>query len=283
MPLPNVGKSADELECLQGWLKSYRAQELFTEDGKPIETITSIIPKEKEKRLGMRAEAYKAYEPLNLPDWKNFAVKSGEESSCMQTISHFLKQVILTNPKTFRIFSPDELESNKLSLLLSPECTTRNFQWDPATRSVGGRIIEILSEHTCQGFLQGYTLTGRTGLFPSYESFLGIISTMMVQYSKFCKIAGETPWREGVGSLNYVETSTWARQEHNGFSHQNPLVVSYSLIALKVDEIQIIHRHSLKPQIRRSEGLPPTRRKLFPQHYRTLPPRKELRESHGGQ
>ena len=116
--------------------------------------------------------------------------------------------------------------------------TGRNFQWDPECRAKGGRVIEILSEHTCQGMLQGYTLTGRTGLFPSYESFLGIVHTMVVQYSKFVKMvrfllslcvrsaedhqAMETSWRQPVGSLNYIETSTWTRQEHNGFSHQNP-------------------------------------------------------------
>lgn len=110
--------------------------------------------------------------------------------------------------------------SNKLDAVL--EDTGRNFQWDIACRNKGGRVIEILSEHTCQGMLQGYTLTGRTGLFPSYEAFLGIIHTMMVQYSKFTKMASETTWREPCGSLNYLETSTWTRQEHNGFSHQNP-------------------------------------------------------------
>jgi xylulose-5-phosphate/fructose-6-phosphate phosphoketolase len=102
------------------------------------------------------------------------------------------------------------------------EVTGRDFQWDVACRAQGGRVIEILSEHTCQGMLQGYTLTGRTGLFPSYEAFLGIVHTMMVQYSKFSKMAAETTWRQPCGSLNYIETSTWARQEHNGFSHQNP-------------------------------------------------------------
>lgn len=127
--------------------------------------------------------------------------------------------------------------SNKLDAVLDD--SGRNFQWDIASRAKGGRVIEILSEHTCQGMLQGYTLTGRTGLFPSYEAFLGIIQTMMVQYSKFVKMviqfllscssrslihlqAHETNWRQDVGSLNYLETSTWARQEHNGFSHQNP-------------------------------------------------------------
>jgi xylulose-5-phosphate/fructose-6-phosphate phosphoketolase len=131
-----------------------------------------------------------------------------------------LKEIVKENPKSFRIFSPDELISNKLDAVLDD--SGRNFQWDVASRAKGGRVIEILSEHTCQGMLQGYTLTGRTGLFPSYEAFLGIVQTMMVQYSKFVKMASETQWRQDVGSLNYLETSTWARQEHNGFSHQNP-------------------------------------------------------------
>ena len=114
------------------------------------------------------------------------------------------------NPSSFRIFSPDELVSNKLDAVLRH--SGRNFQWDIASRANGGRVIEILSEHTCQGMLQGYTLTGRTGLFPSYEAFLGIVHTMMVQYAKFVKTAYEVPWRQPMGSLNYVETSTWTRQ-----------------------------------------------------------------------
>ena len=100
--------------------------------------------------------------------------------------------------------------SNKLDAVLRD--SGRNFQWDAASRAQGGRVTEILSEHTCQGMLQGYTLTGCTGLFPSYEAFLGIIHTMMVQYAKFVKMAREVPWRHPMGSLNYVETSTWTRQ-----------------------------------------------------------------------
>ena len=122
----------------------------------------------------------------------------------------YLAQVVRQNPQSFRIFSPDELISNKLDATLRD--SSRNFQWDIASRAQGGRVIEMLSEHTCQGMLQGYTLTGRTGLFPSYEAFLGIVHTMMVQYSKFVKTAMEVPWRQPMGSLNYVETSTWTRQ-----------------------------------------------------------------------
>jgi xylulose-5-phosphate/fructose-6-phosphate phosphoketolase len=131
-----------------------------------------------------------------------------------------LADTVKRNPNSFRVFSPDELASNKLDDVF--EVTTRNMQWDPESAHKGGRVTEMLSEHTLQGWLQGYTLTGRHGVFPSYEAFLGIVGTMLVQYSKFCKMAGETSWRQDVASLTYIETSTWTRQEHNGFSHQNP-------------------------------------------------------------
>ncbi|KAK0235877.1 phosphoketolase [Armillaria nabsnona] len=220
VPLPNAKTSAEELAELQRWLKSYKPEELFTAEGSPVGEILSVIPEESEKKLGQKKESYKAYVPLDLPEWNDLAVEKGSQESCMKAIGRFLKEVVDQNPSTFRIFSPDELVSNKLDAVL--ENSGRNFQWDIASRANGGRVVEILSEHTCQGMLQGYTLTGRTGLFPSYEAFLGIVHTMMVQYAKFAKMAAETSWRQDVGSINYLETSTWTRQEHNGFSHQNP-------------------------------------------------------------
>ncbi|KAI0346138.1 D-xylulose 5-phosphate/D-fructose 6-phosphate phosphoketolase [Trametopsis cervina] len=219
VPLAEAKTDVEERKILQDWLSSYNPKELLP-GGKPAQEILSIIPDEKELLLGQKKEAYAGYEPLDVPDWKKLGVKAGDEVSCMKTIGEFLHEVIQQNPKSFRIFSPDELVSNKLDAVLRD--SGRNFQWDVASRAKGGRVIEILSEHTCQGMLQGYTLTGRTGLFPSYEAFLGIIHTMMVQYSKFVKMAHKTNWRLPCGSLNYLETSTWTRQEHNGFSHQNP-------------------------------------------------------------
>ncbi|KAK0450158.1 phosphoketolase [Armillaria borealis] len=205
VPLPNAKTSAEELAELQRWLKSYRPEELFNAEGSPVDEILSVIPEESEKKLGQKKESYKAYIPLDLPEWSDLAVEKGSQESCMKAIGRFLKEVVDQNPSTFRIFSPDELVSNKLDAVL--ENSGRNFQWDIASRASGSR---------------GYTLTGRTGLFPSYEAFLGIVHTMMVQYAKFAKIAAETSWRQDVGSINYLETSTWTRQEHNGFSHQNP-------------------------------------------------------------
>jgi len=239
VPLPEAKTSREELHQLDEWLSSYNPQELFP-DGRPNEKILSIIPQDHAKKLGQRKEAYAAYQPLLTPEWSQFALPKGSSESCMKAVGRFLDDVVkeyvpffiltyghvtdfCSNPKTFRIFSPDELVSNKLDAVFND--TGRNFQWDVASRAQGGRVIEVLSEHTMQGMMQGYTLTGRTGLFPSYEAFLPIIHTMMVQYAKFAKMAGETSWRQPCGSLNYIETSTWTRQEHNGFSHQNPCFI----------------------------------------------------------
>lgn len=237
VPFPGAKTSAGELAGLQTWLKSYRPNELFTAEGVPVPEVLSIIPQAAEKRLGQKAESYKAFQPLQVPEWSQFCVKQGTQESCMKAIGRLLKVVVkecvllysfsacslLTfrsrNPTSFRIFSPDELVSNKLDAVL--EDSSRNFQWDIESRGKGGRVIEILSEHTCQGMLQGYTLTGRTGIslpffillvvtssvrpFPELRSFpwcvytrtfcyaqaehhSGIVHTMMVQYSKFTKM-----------------------------------------------------------------------------------------------
>jgi xylulose-5-phosphate/fructose-6-phosphate phosphoketolase len=226
VPLPNAKTDKEELQALQHWLSSYNPHELFhikhnssdhKEDGHPIEDILSVIPETQEKKLGQRKEAYAAFEALRVPEWIDKGVDRGSQVSCMKLVGSFLKEIVkeyvgflslfcssnthfphsrFRNPKSFRIFSPDELVSNKLDAVLDE--SDRNFQWDVASRAKGGRVIEILSEHTCQGMLQGYTLTGRTGLFPSYEAFLGIIQTMMVQYSKFVKM---------VFGIAYVSTS----------------------------------------------------------------------------
>lgn len=221
VPLSHVLDDKEEFDILAKWLESYKPRELFDSEGCPIKDILTIVPPDEEKRMGMRKECYANYQPLDVPDWKHYTVKKETQDSCMERIGEFLRDVIKANPTTFRIWCPDELVSNKLGATLRDY--GRNLQWDVMSRGhPAGRVIEMLSEHTCQGMLQGYTLTGRTGLFPSYESFLGIIHTMVVQYSKFMKMSREVPWRRDVSSINYIETSTWTRQEHNGFSHQNP-------------------------------------------------------------
>ncbi|KAM0334473.1 hypothetical protein ACHAQA_001501 [Verticillium albo-atrum] len=235
VPLKNAKTDEGHLSNLQEWLSHYKIDNLLT-DGKPNESILNILPKTDAKKLGQFKATYDPYIGLDLPDWKSFSVESGNQDSEMEATAKFLDQVMQDNPHTFRMFSPDELESNKFGAVL--EHTGRNFQWDEFSRNQGGRVIEILSEHCCQGFMQGYTLTGRVALFPSYESFLGIVHTMMVQYAKFAKIAHSLDWRGDLASINYIETSTWARQEHNGFSHQNPSFIG-AVLNIKAEAARV--------------------------------------------
>ena len=236
VPLMGAKSDAGELKQLQEWLESYKPGELFMSDGSFIESVSSIIPKEDGKKLGQQIDTYGSREILDLPDWKKYAVEKGGQAGSTILCGELLDETFVNNPRSIRIFSPDELISNKLDAVFRH--TGRNMQWDEFANARGGRVIEILSEHTCQGFLQGYTLTGRTGVFPSYESFLSIVHTMMVQYSKFGKMGRETSWRKPISSINYIETSTWTRQEHNGFSHQNPSFIG-AVLNLKPDAARV--------------------------------------------
>lgn len=173
VPLMAAKSSKDQLGDLQKWLLSYKPAELFTDKGDVVDSIKSIIPTKDEKKLGQRAEVYDTHEKLLIQDWRKFGVEKGSEASAMKVAGELLDRAMVDNPKSLRIFSPDELVSNKLDAVFNH--TGRNFQWDEFSNARGGRVIEILSEHTCQGLMQGYTLTGRTALFPSYESFLGYV------------------------------------------------------------------------------------------------------------
>lgn len=186
MPLPKAKTDKEQLRLLQSWLSGYQPRELFTEMGDVVDEIKSVIPTNNSKKLGQRIESYNSYIPPKLPVWQKLCAKKGSEESAMKAVGRFINETFIQNPRNVRLFSPDELESNKLDAVF--ESTNRNFQWDEFANARGGRVIEVLSEHLCQGFLQGYTLTGRTGIFPSYESFLNIIHTMMVQYAKFTKM-----------------------------------------------------------------------------------------------
>ncbi len=242
VPIPDPKTNPEHLRLLEGWLRSYHVEELFDEQEQPRPEILEQCPRGN-RRMGSNPHTYggRIRKDLDLPGLLEFGVPveqtaSGKQSpaalprgvndvSNVEHVARYLKAVIERNPHTFRIFSPDELESNKLGAVL--EATRRNYQWpipphNEKVSSNDGRVIEILSEHTIQAWLQGYLLTGRHGLFPSYEAFLNIIVSMMDQYAKFLKMSIEIPWRLPVSSLNYLETSTLWRQEHNGFSHQSP-------------------------------------------------------------
>lgn len=235
VPLPKANMDEGHLKLLDEWLSSYGISKLLT-NGEPNEQILAQIPTKDHRKLGQIKESYAPTLGLKVTGWEPFGVDKVQQESCMKLAGKFLDRILQDNPTGIRIFSPDELESNKLDAVL--DHTGRNFQWDEFSRTQGGRVIELLSEHCLQGYLQGYTLTGRVGLFPSYESFLGIIHTMMVQYSKFVKIAHEVKWRGDVPSINYIESSTWTRQEHNGFSHQNPSFIG-AVLNVKAENARV--------------------------------------------
>lgn len=235
VPAKNVKDDPEQLRLLEEWFRSYRPDELFDNEGYPMPTITDQCPMG-DRRMGSNPHTFggRIRRDLDLPSIDDYEVpvarlEEGQRGeplvSNTRSLAQYIQTVVERNSSTFRIFSPDELESNRLMSVF--EVTDRNFQWDtkPSDENVSpynGRVLEILSEHTCQAWLQGYLLTGRHGLFPSYEAFLGIVTTMMDQYAKFMKYSKEFDWRPPVASLNYLESSTLWRQEHNGFSHQNP-------------------------------------------------------------
>lgn len=238
VPAKDLKTNPSSLNHVEKWLRSYHPDVLFDANGAPQPDILSNCPTG-ERRMGCNPHTNggNILKPLILPDIHDFALFPSQKITYEATHrgSHFdkntyqlglyLKEVIALNPHSFRIFSPDELESNQLGEVF--ETTHRDYQWpthpfDSHISSSGGRVLEILSEHTCQGWLQGYLMTGRFGMFPSYEAFLSIAATMMLQFAKFLKFSRETSWRPPFASLNYLETSTLWRQEHNGFSHQSP-------------------------------------------------------------
>jgi D-xylulose 5-phosphate/D-fructose 6-phosphate phosphoketolase len=223
VPLLNAKSDEKELKKLEDWLKSYKFEELFDfEKGEFKPWLDDFLP-EKSSRIGRNCfvDANLNFAELKLPEIRE---KVGEKSLAMNAVGDFLKEVFEKNPENFRFFSPDETYSNKLDAIF--EATSRSWQreirpWEKDL-SKKGRVTEILSEHSLQGLLQGYILTGRHGVLTSYEAFAPIISSMMDQYAKFLTQSKEVKWRGYLASLNYILTSTGWRQDHNGFSHQNP-------------------------------------------------------------
>lgn len=227
----NAKTDQQELEAVESWLRSYNFEELW-KDNDFIEEIKSLIPPP-DLAMGNNKHTFglkNVGEPLKLPDYKEFtedaAIPGTIGSSSMVRIGEFLKKVFEYNESSqnFRVFSPDETYSNKIHAIF--EKTQRSFDgpiapWD---KDLGeyGRVIEMLSEHSLQALMQGYVLTGRHGIFASYEAFVQVVSSMADQYAKFLRIAREIPWRGDIPSFNYILTSSGWRQEHNGFSHQNP-------------------------------------------------------------
>ena len=236
VPIPDTS-TPEHLALLDSWLRSYRPDELFDNDGRPIPEITGLAP-EGPRRMGANPHANGGLmRPLCLPDYAAHAIAvpapgavDGEATRVMGT---FLRDVMRTNSDTrnFRLFGPDETASNRLQAVFDTTDRTwlaRRIPGDDHL-SPDGRVMEILSEHTCQGWLEGYLLTGRHGLFNCYEAFIHIIDSMFNQHAKWLKSAAEVSWRRPIASLNYLLTSHVWRQEHNGFSHQDPGFIDHVL------------------------------------------------------
>jgi xylulose-5-phosphate/fructose-6-phosphate phosphoketolase len=223
---------ADHLSQLEGWLRSYHPEELFDVNGRLRAEIADLAPVG-EHRMGANPHANggKLLHMLNMPDFRNYSVQVSEptaiQTGSMHVLGPFLRDIIKANEaqRNFRIFSPDETISNRLEAVF--EVTNR--QWDTSVKNNDeflaptGRVIDsMLSEHQCEGWLEGYLLTGRHGLFHSYEAFIRIIDSMLTQHAKWLKMSDELPWRQKIASLNFLLTSHVWRQDHNGFTHQDP-------------------------------------------------------------
>lgn len=247
VPVTDFSTKSDHLKILENWLKSYRANELFDQNGRLIPELAELAPKGK-SRMGANPHANGGIllRDLHMPDFRDYAIKlispgkiSGEAT---REMGKFLRDIMRLNmeSKNFRVISPDENSSNRLDALY--EVTDRAFDGEilPSDEheSPQGRVMEILSEHTCQGWLEGYLLTGRHGFFSCYEAFIHIVDSMFNQHAKWLKTCRKIPWRRPIASLNYLLTSHVWRQDHNGFSHQDPGFIDH-VINKKAEVIRI--------------------------------------------
>ena len=244
-----VNKEHEEnLPILEAWLKSYKPEELFDSNGTLIKELKALIPP-KELRMGMNPHTNGGLllEELQIPDFRDYGLDVKEPGSVvaqdMMQLGIFIRDIIKLNEnkKNFRIFGPDEALSNRLNHVF--EATNR--QWNGIKYdtdeylSTSGRVIDsVLSEHLCEGMLEGYLLTGRHGFIHSYEAFIRIIDSMASQHAKWLKVAKELPWRKEISSLNYILTSYVWQQDHNGFTHQDPGFLNH-LVTKKADTVRI--------------------------------------------
>lgn len=230
VPLTDFSTEPEHIKMLEEWMKSYHPEELFDNNGKLKEELASLAPKG-ERRMGANPHANGGLllKDLVLPDFKTYAVSVSnpgtEKEESTRILGKFLRDVMKRNMTNFRIMGPDETASNRLDALF--EVTGRTFDGviypqDDEHLSPDGRVMEVLSEHLCEGWLEGYLLTGRHGLFSCYEAFIHIIDSMFNQHAKWLKTVRRIPWRKPIASLNYLLTSHVWRQDHNGFSHQDP-------------------------------------------------------------
>ncbi|MBF9132888.1 phosphoketolase family protein [Plantactinospora sp. S1510] len=229
VPLEGVRDNPEHLAQLERWLRSYRPEELFDAAGAPVADLAGLVPRgHRRMSANPHTNGGTVLHDLVLPDVRDHAVavdRPGEPMvGATGALGGWLRDVITANPDRFRLFGPDEVESNGLADVF--DVTDRAFlgRIEPGDDhlSPGGRVLEVLSEHLCQGWLEGYLLTGRHGVFTSYEAFTHIVDSMLNQHAKWLKVTRDIPWRRPLASLNYLLSSHVWRQDHNGFSHQDP-------------------------------------------------------------
>ena len=229
VPLDAARTNPEHLAQLESWMRSYKAEELFDSNGTLRPEIARLAPHgARRMSANPHANGGLLLRELNLPDFRDYAVPVPEpgatEAEATRVLGTWLRDVIRENPSNFRIFGPDETESNRLGAVY--EVTNKAFEGTivPGDNHLApdGRVVEVLSEHMCEGWLEGYLLTGRHGLFDCYEAFIHIVDSMFNQHAKWLKVTDGIGWRRPVASLNYLLSSLVWRQDHNGFSHQDP-------------------------------------------------------------
>jgi xylulose-5-phosphate/fructose-6-phosphate phosphoketolase len=232
VPLADVRENPDSLRQLEAWLRSYRPDELFDDTGCLVERLRSLAPAgDRRMSANPHANGGRLRRALRLPDFRDYAVPvespgaGGHENT--RPLGEFLRDILKSNPDNFRVFGPDETTSNKLDAVYQASKKTWLAERLPVDDDGGelspdGRVMEMLSEHTLEGWLEGYLLTGRHGFFSTYEAFVHVIDSMFNQHAKWLDICEHIPWRAPVPSLNLLITSTVWRQDHNGFTHQDP-------------------------------------------------------------
>jgi len=248
VPFAELATKPGHLKLLEQWMRSYRPEELFDATGTPFEKLRGLAPKG-DRRMGANPHANGGLrlKDLRLPDFRDYAVAVHAPGAALgestRVLGVYLRDVIKLNheARNFRIMGPDEITSNRLDALF--EATDRTWLAETLTEddhlAVDGRVMEILSEHTCEGWLEGYLLTGRHGLFSCYEAFIHIVDSMFNQHAKWLKVTSkEIPWRRPIASLNYLLTSHVWRQDHNGFSHQDPGFIDH-VVNKKADIIRV--------------------------------------------
>ena len=238
VPLSGVKENADHLRLLEEWLKSYRPEELFDERGAPVDLVLQANPGgDLRMSASPHANGGVLTKDLDIPDFRDFArdvpSPATVRAESTRALGELMRELYQRNPETFRLFCPDETNSNRLGEVFeaSERMTAERVLDEDVKLSHRGRVMEVLSEHSCHGWLEGYTLTGRHGLFATYEAFAMVSASMTVQHCKWLQEANRLEWRAKVPSLNILLTSTAWRNDHNGFSHQGPGLIQTVLNA----------------------------------------------------